>query len=241
MIQNPDLDSGRFKFGYLSSILLIFNYFVGYQFVYPVLSSFIFKSSDGLLHPKAQMLATIITLSVSVFLVRKSLLRSFRFFMKTLSKNIKVIFQHVGLIYLANLAMNVLILLIFDHNTSGNQALVETGFAMYPILYAFTAVIFAPIVEEILFRGVLYQELRNKKQYLIPLAISSLSFGLIHTLPMFLLSHDSSEFLFLIVYTIMGYLITRAYEKTGSIWASIGVHFVNNLIATVRVILTLGG
>ena len=115
------------------------------------------------------------------------------------------------------------------------------GFSIFPVLYAFTAVIFAPIVEEVLFRGVLYQELRSKGNYWVPVIISSLSFGLIHTLPLFLLSQDPSEFLFLIVYTAMGYLMTRAYEKTGTIWASIGVHFMNNLIATLVLLSTLGG
>lgn len=241
MIQNNDINSGRFKFGYRPSVLLIFNYFVGYQYIYPVFGNFIFRTTDGSLHPRAQMLSTLLTLFVSVFLVRKPLIRSFRFFTKNLGKNIKVIFQHVGLIYLANLLMNLLILFIYGSNTSGNQELIETGFAVLPVLYTFTAVIFAPIVEEILFRGVLYQELRNKNNYWVPIIISSLSFGLIHTLPMFLMSNNYSEFLFLIVYTMMGYLITRAYEKTGTIWASIGVHFMNNLIATIMVISTLGG
>lgn len=241
MIRNNDLDSGRFKFGYLNSILLIFNYFLGYQYFYPVLGSLIFKSTDGTLHPRAQMLGTLITLIVSVMIVRKPLARSFRFFTKSLGQNIKSIFQHVGLIYVANFIMNILILFIHGNNTSGNQALVETGFSLFPVLYAFTAVIFAPIVEEILFRGVLYQELRSEKNYWLPVVISSLSFGLIHTLPLFLMSNDSSEFLFLIVYSIMGYLMTRAYEKTGTIWASIGVHFMNNLIATLVLLSTLGG
>lgn len=241
MTQNHDLDSGRFKFGYLASILIILNYFVGYQFVYPLLSSLIFKTTDGSLHASAQMLSTIITLVVTVYLVRKPLTRSFRFFLKNIGNNTKEIFKHVGLIYLVNLVMNVIILFILGDNTSGNQALVEMGFSIFPVLYAFTAVIFAPIVEEVLFRGVLYQELRSKGNYWVPVIISSLSFGLIHTLPLFLLTKDPSEFLFLIVYTAMGYLMTRAYEKTGTIWASIGVHFMYNLIATLVLLSTLGG
>lgn len=241
MTPNRDIDSGRFKFGYLASIVLLINYFIGYQYVYPVLSSIIFKPMNGALNPSAQMLSTIITLLISILLVRKPLFRSFRFFIDNLGRNIKIIFKHVGLIYLVNVIMNLIILYLFGDNTSGNQALVESGFAIFPVLYAFTAVIFAPIVEEILFRGVLYQELRKKGNYWIPVAISSLSFGLIHTLPIFLVSSDVSELLFLVVYTAMGYLMTRAYEKTGTIWSSIGVHFMNNLIATVVLLSTLGG
>lgn len=241
MIRNHDLNSGRFKFGYKSSIVLILNYFFGYQFFYPVGASYIYKTSDGSLHPKAQMLATLITLIVSVYLVREPLTRSFRFFLKHLTFNLKTIFQHVGLIYLVNLAMGIFMQIVLGDNVSGNQALVMEGFALYPVLYAFAAVVFAPLVEEILFRGVFYQELRSKKNYWLPVIISSLSFGLIHTLPIYLLTGQKSEILFLISYTMIGYLLTRVYEKTGSIWSSIFVHFLNNLIATLLLLGTLGG
>ena len=241
MIRNHDLNSGRFKFGYKLSILLILNYFFGYQFFYPLGASLIYTPSNGSFHPRAQMFATILTLVVSLYLVRKPLARSFRFFLNHLSFNVKTIFQHVGLIYLVNLTMGILMQYILGDNVSGNQALVMEGFALFPVLYAFSAIIFAPLVEEILFRGVFYQELRNKKNYWLPVVISSLSFGLIHTLPIFFLTGQKSEILFLISYTMIGYLLTRVYEKTGSIWSSVFVHFLNNFIATLLLLGTLGG
>lgn len=242
MIRNRDIDSGRFKFGIKRSLLLIANYFVGYQFVYIVLASLIYRpTTAGELHPKAQMISTLITLGISVLLVIKPLKRSLIYFQDNLIANLKMVIKSVGMIYLLNIVVNLIIMFIYGDITSGNQTQVESGFRVFPILYLFTAVIFAPIVEEILFRGVFYQELRSKTNYVLATFISSLSFGLIHTLPIFLVSKEPAEILYLLLYSGMGFIMTRAYEKTGSIWGSVSVHFVNNLIASIVLLSSLGG
>lgn len=239
MIRNKDLDSGRFKFGNKASILLILNYFLGYNLIYPTLASLIYPPSQNTLHPKAQMISTLITLILSIYLVRDTLKRSFRYFKTRIGDNSKVIIRGLLTMYGLNIVLSLIIYMISGESTTGNQELIESGFSVYPVLYAFTAVIFAPIVEELIFRGVLYQELRSKNSYKLPIIISSVSFGLIHTLPIYLSGGNSVEMLFLLVYTAMGFILTMVYEKTGSIYSSISLHLLNNLIATIVLITNL--
>ncbi len=239
MIRNKDLDSGRFKFGNKASILLILNYFLGYNLIYPTLASLIYPPSQNTLHPKAQMISTLITLILSIYLVRDTLKRSFRYFKTRIGDNSKVIIRGLLTMYGLNIVLSLIIYMISGESTTGNQELIESGFSVYPVLYAFTAVIFAPIVEELIFRGVLYQELRSKNSYKLPIIISSLSFGLIHTLPIYLSGGNSVEMLFLLIYTAMGFILTMVYEKTGSIYSSITLHLLNNLIATIVLITNL--
>ena len=239
MIRNKDLDSGRFKFGNKASILLILNYFLGYNLIYPTLASLIYPPSQNTLHPKAQMISTLITLILSIYLVRDTLKRSFRYFKTRIGDNSKVIIRGLLTMYGLNIVLSLIIYMISGESTTGNQELIESGFSVYPVLYAFTAVIFAPIVEELIFRGVLYQELRSKNSYKLPIIISSLSFGLIHTLPIYLSGGNSVEMLFLLIYTAMGFILTMVYEKIGSIYSSITLHLLNNLIATIVLITNL--
>ncbi len=236
MTRNRDVDSGRFSFDLETSVLLLLNYFVGYIYLYPQIALRIFGTVGNQLHPKGNMLVVLITLFISIYLVRDMIRPSFHHFKLRLKENSKIILNHYVLLMLLNMIFGIIIVSLFGDVQAGNQALIEEGFNQYPVLIAFTAVIFAPIVEEIVFRGVLYQSLRSEKHYLLPTLISALSFGIVHTLPMYFQTGNVAELAFLLVYSGMGFALVRSYEKSGNIWASISVHFLNNLIATISIL-----
>ena len=83
-------------------------------------------------------------------------------------------------------------------------------------------IIGAPLVEELLFRGVLFEELANIVSIKTTIILTALIFGLYH---------------FNILQTpntiIMGLVLAYVYYKTKSIKAPIIVHATNNLLATI--------
>lgn len=79
-------------------------------------------------------------------------------------------------------------------------------------------VIMAPIVEELIFRGVLFNLLNKNMKTLTAMIISSLFFGILH----------SQTF---IPTAIIGFLICFIYQKSGNIRYSILAHMFNNFIA----------
>lgn len=79
-------------------------------------------------------------------------------------------------------------------------------------------VIMAPIVEELVFRGVLFNLLSKNLKTLPAMIISSLFFGVLH----------SQTF---IPTAIIGFLICFIYQKTGNLRYSIMAHMINNLLA----------
>lgn len=84
-------------------------------------------------------------------------------------------------------------------------------------LMAFSAAIIAPLAEEIIFRGYLYPVAKSFAGMTAGVFFSALLFAACHgnvplMLPLFLL----------------GILLALAYEWTGSIWASISIHFFFN-------------
>jgi membrane protease YdiL (CAAX protease family) len=78
----------------------------------------------------------------------------------------------------------------------------------------------APPVEELFFRGFLYQSLRTRMGPLGGAILSGLIFGAVH------LKLD-----YLVPLAILGTLLCFLFQKTGSLWPCILVHALNNAIA----------
>ncbi len=91
-----------------------------------------------------------------------------------------------------------------------------------PLFLAAATVIAAPIVEEVVFRGLVYTRLcRGMKRWIAAL-LSALIFGLVHGTLLHLF------------YTVpMGLLLCMFYEKYRSLWAPIILHMSFNLAGTV--------
>ncbi len=94
--------------------------------------------------------------------------------------------------------------------------------AEYPaqkLLLALMAVIFAPFVEELMFRGVLFTALKQYLPRWIAIWGSALFFGLVHV-----------NVMSFIPLTLLAVLLTRLYEHTSNLWAPIFAHPIFNSI-----------
>lgn len=132
---------------------------------------------------------------------------------------------------------------VFTFGISGNQKRVLEEMKNAPIHETLLSnVIEAPIVEEILFRGIillicftvtklLFQRLsitegnKNKIAALIFLVISSMSFSLVHMT-------EADRIVLLLPYAISGLIFAYIYIITQNIITSMVVHGIGNLIAT---------
>lgn len=114
----------------------------------------------------------------------------------------------------------------FDESTE----LLMTG---NPLFLAAAVVFVGPILEEVIFRGLIYTRLCRGMPCLIAALLSSVLFGLVHGTLLHML------------YTVpMGLLLCLFYEKYRSLWAPIILHMSFNLAGTALgyyVDLSLGG
>ena len=81
-----------------------------------------------------------------------------------------------------------------------------------------SVVILAPIVEEIVFRGIFFNLLNRKRSTLAAMIISSLVFGFLHAETM-------------VPTAVIGFVLCFIYHRTGSLILVMAGHMVNNLIA----------
>ena len=86
---------------------------------------------------------------------------------------------------------------------------------------AISSIIFAPILEELIFRGVLFNRLKIRIGFIPAMLISSFLFAIGHDF-----GGITSAFLFGICMCIL-------YLKTDNILVPMSVHFINNIVATI--------
>jgi membrane protease YdiL (CAAX protease family) len=78
-------------------------------------------------------------------------------------------------------------------------------------------VVFGPILEEILFRGIIFNKLRQEMPVVLAALIQAIIFGIMHGNPL--------QFLYTVV---LGLIMAYVYVKTDSLWLSIVVHVIYN-------------
>ena len=112
-------------------------------------------------------------------------------------------------------------------NISTNQAIISN----WPIyITAFVAILVAPIIEELMFRGFIRKFIKNDILFVL---ISSFVFGGLHVT-----SADSlQQFLYIIPYSILGLAFSLNYVKTKNIASNIFLHSAWNSIAVIGMIL----
>jgi uncharacterized protein len=118
-----------------------------------------------------------------------------------------------------------------------------------PLLFAMIALpamIFSPIGEEILFRGVIQQAFTRCWNVSVATAVNSLSFGLVHLLHHGI-SRDAaglhlqffSGSLMVLLMAVTSYVFTLCRVRSGSLWPAMVAHSTYNLVMIVGIFLYL--
>lgn len=237
MTRSETVSNQTFAFKPLQSILLLFIYFIGM----PQLASLgqwltkTYLGFEGGIHPNIALGLYCVALIVIMLIVWKPLFGSLKYFVSDLGNNLINVFKVWGLMMLGTLVIATLFSIIMPQGSqAGNQTVIESTFWNAPYFMTFNIVIFAPIVEEIIFRGVLYQSFRTKNTYWIAVIISCAIFALLHVIQPLLSTGDLKELLFFLQYAFMSYFMIIAYEKTGSIWGAILIHLLNNSLSLIQ-------
>lgn len=117
---------------------------------------------------------------------------------------------------------NMIITFINHGGVANNEQTIRDTFKLAPIYTFFSAVIYAPITEELIFR----QGIRNVfKNNLLFIIISGLVFGSMHVIPTYKVPLD---LLYLIPYSIPGWVFAYILTKSKNIFVPMGLHFIHN-------------
>ena len=133
-----------------------------------------------------------------------------------------------GTSYIINYLYN-----LYNIGVSQNQNSIE-NYILHgnAILTFITVVIFAPLVEEIIYRYSIFSLIKNK---ILAYVVTIICFALPHMLST---NSSISEWLLLMIpYLLSGFILALIYDSSKNIYASIVAHCLNNLLAFIIILI----
>ncbi len=151
------------------------------------------------------------------------------------SHTIQGLFVGPALLLLMSIVGGLLTMALGGSDTSQNQSMIESLMNTKPLLMAIPTVLLAPVLEEIVFRGLIFTWVYEKFPKLAHI-ISAFLFGFVHVV-MGILGGNVAEFIQIFSYFFMGMVLSYLYEKRNNIYVPILSHTVNNFIAVIMQLL----
>lgn len=118
-----------------------------------------------------------------------------------------------------------------------NVEMIQAALRSQFVLTLLFAVVLAPAYEELLFRRVLFGRFWAAGLPGLGIVLSSLAFALMHELPGLSGNGLGAICLLWLTYASIGAAFAWVYRRTGTLWAAIGAHGINNLLACALLVL----
>ena len=149
--------------------------------------------------------------------------KSIKEFIKNKERYIKYILKNYFIILLITNAVSLILYWIIGDISTNEQLLKEEP--IWRLLL--TSIIYAPIFEELLFRGCLRKIIKNDIAFIL---ISGIGFGFWHVVGF---EQSLLQYLYIIPYSVMGIGLSYIYAKTNNLTTNIGMHALHNILANI--------
>lgn len=177
-----------------------------------------------------------------IFLIYKNtIIKNFKEYFKKFGQNFETSFKYylVGLIIM--IISNLIITFVFTKASANNEETVRSLIDNYPLYMIFSVSIYAPFIEEIIFRKSIKDSImsfgNNKFTKYLYIAISGLIFSSLHVVG---ITTSNWDYIYIIPYLSLGCAFAALYYKTDNIFSTITMHAMHNTI-TVILYLVAGG
>lgn len=177
-----------------------------------------------------------LTASLIMMIYNKKLSKDFKDMKKNSIKyfNKYIKYWLIGLFIM--MVSNLFINLIVTNDIPSNEQAIRETFNISPLYIFFSAVIYAPIVEELIFRQSIKNIFNNKWLFII---ISGLLFGSMHVFGDF---KNITDLLYIIPYSTPGIIFAYMLEDSDNICVPMSLHFIHNgILISLQFILLLFG
>ncbi len=210
-------------------------FFLVYLLVMPLLADKLFDFIGTLLgSPIAAAQRNVwyyyVVFALTVLLFHQFLAHTTSYFFETPGEGSKTFFIGLIAFYGANELLYRVCRLLFGSTVNLNDAPIAAQISSVPKLTVAIIVFFAPFVEEVLFRGLVFGCLREKSRFL-GYTVSCLLFALLHVWSLARGGWTLSELVLLAKYLAPGIVFAWAYDRSGTLWPSILLHMSVNALA----------
>ncbi len=176
-----------------------------------------------------------LVLSIILFLIyKKDLIKDFKNLKENFDSITDTAIKYWLLGFVGMIITNSLIAALTPVKIATNEESIRELISITPLFSFFLICIFAPFVEEMIFRKSFKDVFKNKILFIIT---SGLVFGALHVIGSIESLYD---LLYIIPYSILGIFFAIIYSKTDNIFSTILVHFTHNLILLILNIVGIG-
>lgn len=172
-----------------------------------------------------------IILLIMLVLFYKDLKRDFKYFKDYFREYNSYVWKMFGISLAVMIVLSFSIRIYTKIDSATNQTNLMDSFKTMPVYIALLACIYAPLTEELLFRGIFRKIFKNKWLFII---LCGVTFGALHVIDDF---QSIKELLFILVYSSLGIFLSSVYYKTNNLFTNIYFHFLQNTIAIIGMII----
>lgn len=206
-------------------ILLFLSYFF-YEFIIITILA-LFNINYFTLNNMTRLYITCITNALYMIFLIFMYKKEFKEDVDDFKKNYKTyLLKYIGF-YILGIFLMFLCNLLVGHfigtSISNNEVELRKLIDNYPVFMFLSTCIYAPFIEEMIFRKTIKKIIINKYAFII---ISGLIFGALHITDF----TDYKQLLLSIGYIVMGIDFAYIYHKTNNIFTTMSFHFIHNLI-----------
>ena len=215
----------------IAGTILFAVYLVVLPFVTDPLFRFIGRLLDTTVSATVQSIVYYYVLfAVTLIVFHKFIARTSRNF----ADNLGVACRNMLLGLIALYGLNELVYrlssLVISNRTNLNDTTISAQIQDAPRVTLLIIVFLAPFIEGVLFRGLVFGNLKSKSR-VVAYLVSCLLFALLHVWQFAVVQQDITYFLLMVQYLVPGAVLAWAYESSGTLWTSIGLHAVANALS----------
>ena len=210
-------------------------FFVIYLVVLPFAAGPLFRLAGNLLGMTISdglqnVLTYYILFAVSIIIFHGFLARTSRQLADNLGAACKAVAGGLVALYGLNELVYRLTNLLVGNRTNLNNTTISAQIEDAPHMTLLIVIFLAPFVEEVLFRGLVFGNLRRKSAA-VGYLVSCLLFALLHVWQFAVVNRDITYFLLMLQYLVPGLVLAWVYDRTGTLWTSIGLHAAANALS----------
>ncbi|MBQ1341164.1 MAG: CPBP family intramembrane metalloprotease [Erysipelotrichaceae bacterium] len=214
-----------------ASTAIVLHYILGYGLLYPAIINW--WQTHTRIHYQTRMMVNtgiyVFVFLVTVIPALPVLKYGWEKLTDSYGRNVRFIINSEFLM-MALLGISALVLSFFGLTNSRNQSEIHKAMMMNPYYYSLLISLFAPFVEETVFRVCIFARLKESGLKVPGYLMSAVSFGFIHIMDSVLKGYFW-ELPFIIPYSLLGFVLAFVYDRTDSVWCSILLHMLHNSLS----------
>ena len=168
--------------------------------------------------------------AVTVLIFHKFLARTCRNLADNLGGACRMLLVGLVALYGLNELAYRLTNLIITNRTNLNDTAISAQMDSAPYMTLLIVVLLAPFVEEVLFRGLVFGNLKGKSRP-VAYVVSCALFALLHVWQFAVVHQDVTYFLLMLQYLVPGVVLAWTYDRSGTLWTSIALHALANALS----------